>query len=101
MLRIQHDLTWLECASRPQVYVREITDYVGTSGVDFDLNTAKGVVDSWTYPAGDFVDIIKPPVCPPGGMITPFSASQQPLDLDCDKMNMVNTLNPQPSTFNP
>jgi hypothetical protein len=80
------------------VYVREITDYVGTSGVDFDLNTAKGVMDSWTYPAGDFVDIIKPPVCPPGGMILPGSASQQPLDLDCDKMNI---LNPQPSTFNP
>ena len=49
-----------------QVYVREITNFVGTSGVDFDLNDAKGIQDSWTYPAGDFVDVIKPPVCPPG-----------------------------------
>jgi hypothetical protein len=49
-----------------QVYVREITDFVGTSGVDFDLNTANGVQDSWTYPGGDFVDVIKPPVCPAG-----------------------------------
>jgi len=47
-----------------QVYVKEITDFVGTSGVDYDLNAAKGVQDSWTYPAGDFVDVIKPPVCP-------------------------------------
>jgi hypothetical protein len=69
MWQIQPDLILFECGLRPQVYVREITDYVGTSGVDFDLNTAKGVVDSWTYPSGDFVDIIKPPVCPPGRMI--------------------------------
>lgn len=53
-----------------QVYVREITDFVGTSGVDYDLNAARGIQDSWTYPAGDYVDVIKPPVCPPGEPVT-------------------------------
>jgi len=48
-----------------QVYVREITDEVGTSGVDYDNNEAAGVTQSWVHPGGDFTDVVKPPVCPP------------------------------------
>lgn len=105
MWLVRSDIAWSDRASRLQIYVLEITDYVGTSGVDFDLNNAMGVVDSWTYPAGDFVDIIKPPVCPPGcttAPILPLSSIRILMDLlfvfpfhavgridsDCDKLDL-------------
>ena len=48
-----------------QVYVQEITDYVGTSGVDYNLNVAMGRHEDFTYPGGDFVSLVRPPACPP------------------------------------
>ena len=47
-----------------QIYIHEITDYVGTSGVDYNLYKAAGKVQDWTYPAGDFVDVLRAPNCP-------------------------------------
>ena len=48
-----------------QVYIVDITNYVGTSGVDYNLYKAAGQVADWTYPAGDFAESLRPPNCPP------------------------------------
>jgi hypothetical protein len=48
-----------------QVYVHDITDYVGTSGVDYNLHKAAGDVANWIYPAGDFANVLRAPNCPP------------------------------------
>ena len=42
-----------------QIYIHDITDDVGTSGVEYNLYKAQGQVVDWTYPAGDFSDALR------------------------------------------
>jgi hypothetical protein len=48
-----------------QIYIHDITDNIGTSGVEFMNAKAMGQVVDSTYPPGDFVDVVRPPNCPP------------------------------------
>uniref|UniRef100_A0A7S4KE26 Pherophorin domain-containing protein n=1 Tax=Guillardia theta TaxID=55529 RepID=A0A7S4KE26_GUITH len=47
-----------------QIYIKDITDFVGTSGVEYNIGKAKGVVNPSAYPPGAFADVLKPTLCP-------------------------------------
>ncbi|EKX49891.1 hypothetical protein GUITHDRAFT_135587 [Guillardia theta CCMP2712] len=58
-----------------QIYIKDITDFVGTSGVEYNIGKAKGVVNPSAYPPGAFADVLKPTLCPtvqPNGCPTSY-----------------------------
>jgi len=94
--RVPHPVLIGHAASLSQVYVREITNFVGTSGVDYDRALKARQNTNWLFPPGDFVDVIKPPVCPVvyqdgSGQCTSGTCRMCPIDFpDCPKEFLTN-----------